>query len=400
VGAKLAAVAALALVILGSGVGGNGHGSSPSVPSRAAPEDGPSVLGSVTPSTISADPIHTNPQIGEAPLNVTFSLTNISSNMPSAGGRLYNFSWNYGDGSLIRVYPGYSSSLNGSIAGPLAFWHVYNTSGSFTVNVRITDNKKEGVTTLTTGVKVGSSNFTVAIDATPDNETTLGRPITFNLTPENGPAPYHVSWTQTPTGCTSLNLTMVCYPPTTGAFTGRFQVVDGLSEVANGNISFVVNPRLVAVVTAVSTYSCSGPQPVLSFTFNATSTGGTLPLEYAWTFDDGSIPFGTASQVRDVPFPGTYTASVVITDGAGATANATHTVTTVAPPCQSQGAPSYAAPLVLYEALVGVVAAVVAVLAFVLWRSLRRSPPRRPVTPAEVPPSAGDAAPVADAPGR
>ncbi len=84
----------------------------------------------------------------------------------------------------------------------------------------------------------------------------------------------------------------------------------------------VAPPQLQVFFTFTPTAPTVG-QPVM---FSATSTGGTPPVSFSWTFGDGTTGTG-ATTTHSYSVKGTYTITLTGTDSAGKTATAQHSVT-------------------------------------------------------------------------
>ncbi|MGZ5444807.1 MAG: PKD domain-containing protein [Thermoanaerobaculia bacterium] len=80
-------------------------------------------------------------------------------------------------------------------------------------------------------------------------------------------------------------------------------------------------PLRVTISTDVDT-----GRPGLPIVFTATPQGGVPAYSYAWTFEDPQRVFRSQSVSRTYNEPGTYTATLTLTDSAGATYTTTYTI--------------------------------------------------------------------------
>src|SRR5881396_1972341 len=81
----------------------------------------------------------------------------------------------------------------------------------------------------------------------------------------------------------------------------------------------ITNPMFPAAMqpTAAITFSPSSPAAGYPVTLNATSSGGTAPYTFTWTFGDGTN--GTSNPaIHTFPSGGSYNVTVTIRDGTGA----------------------------------------------------------------------------------
>ena len=248
------------------------------------------------------------PASGNAPLLVQLS----SAGSSDSDGAISSYAWSFGNGAT-------STSPNPSA--------VYNTPGTYSVSLTVTDN--DGASSVkSTTVTVSPPNLppVPTISATPLSGSA---PLLVNLNgagssdPDGSVVSY--AWDfgngQTATGA----LAQTTYA-TTGSYVIRLTVTDNRGTQRSTTTTVVAgapNARPVAVISALPT---SGPAPLLVSLSSAGSNDpdGTITT-YSWDFGNGQTATGTQTQVS-YPTPGTYTITLTVTDNKGATKSATETV--------------------------------------------------------------------------
>jgi parallel beta-helix repeat protein len=249
--------------------------------------------------------IEANPTSGQAPLNVSFTASATGGTAP------YTYSWNFGDGQT-------STSQNPS--------HTYTSEGNDTATLTITDNKGANA--------VASQVITVTKAASPASLAT-----TISATPTSGQAPLNVSFTASATGGTapytySWNFgdgqTSTSQNPShtyasEGNDTATLTVTD--NKGANAVASQVITVMKAASPLAVSIVASrtSGRAP-LEITFWARFKGGIRPYAYSWSFGDGRVS-SAGMPTHRYSLPGTYTATLTLSDSKGARGSASVIIT-------------------------------------------------------------------------
>lgn len=248
------------------------------------------------------------PTTGSAPLLVQLS----SAGSSDADGAITGYAWNFGNGTT-------SSSPNPSA--------VFNTAGTFTISLSVTDNSGASAVKSTT-IVVNPTNVAPVpvISATP---LTGSAPLTVNV---NGAGSSDAdgsivsyAWDfgngQTATGATASTVYS-----SLGSYTLRLTVTDNRGSVRSTTTTIVAgttNQRPVAVITALPT---SGPAPLV---VTLKSTGSNDPdgtiTKYSWDLGNGQTLLGSQVQFN-YTIPGSYTVVLTVTDNRGATATATETV--------------------------------------------------------------------------
>ncbi|RIJ51508.1 PKD domain-containing protein [Clavibacter lycopersici] len=233
-----------------------------------------------------------------------------------ADGRIASYAWTFGDGS----------SATGAEAR-----HAYAAAGTYTVGLTVTDD--EGLTgTSTTTVTVApappvnqapTASFTTKV-------TDLGLAVDGSASADADGTIASYAWTfgdgATATGATASHAYAAA-----GTYAVRLTVTDDTGATAT-TVQSVVATAPVAVdapPTASFTSTVSGSTVSVDASASADAEGPIA--SYAWDFGDGTTAVGrTATRVYAAP--GTYTVALKVTDGAGAIATSTATVTIAAAP--------------------------------------------------------------------
>jgi PKD repeat protein len=125
-------------------------------------------------------------------------------------------------------------------------------------------------------------------------------------------------------GLTSSAMSPSTTYTTAGTFVATLTVTDNDGLTNSATVSIFVNAPANQAPTAVATSNVqSGPAP-LTIAFSGSGSfdpDGTI-VSYAWDFGDGSSSTA-ASPIKTYTVSGNYTAKLVVTDNAGATASAT-----------------------------------------------------------------------------
>ncbi len=230
----------------------------------------------------------------------------------------------YGDGSGSHVLT--LSGTNFSLS------HVYSSSGTFPVTVKVTDN--QGAT--------GTGTATVTVNAPPHINQLNGASINEGDTySENGSFtdPDSTSWTATVDygdggGAQTLSLNGTTFAlnhtyTTAGTFTVTVSVTDNQGATGTGTATVTVNapPQINSfsggTINEGDTYTSNG-----SFT-DTDSNSWTATVDYgdgggAQSLTLSGTNFSLSHQYKD---EGTYTVTVKVTDNQGATGTGTATVT-------------------------------------------------------------------------
>lgn len=245
---------------------------------------------------------------GCSPLTVAFN-----GSCTAGSGTLTSFSANSGDGSNYTTED---------------FSHTYNSAGTFTPSVSVTNSFGCITTSNLTAVTVKQSPSLTS----PTNPNSVCSGSVFSYTP-----------TATPTGCTFTWSRAAVTGISQAASSGSGNISETLTNTTGSNINVVyvvtitgtngcvktqnvtVSVRALPTVTIspASVSICSGQTTTLTATGSA--TGGT----YTWS------PGGANTSTRTVTTPGTY--SVVYSDGTCASASVSRTVSLATAPTVTIG---------------------------------------------------------------
>src|SRR5213083_2101514 len=255
--------------------------------------------GSATPMTeffghpLSATFSHSpsSPQVGQ---QVTFTAS------ASGGTSPYSFSWSFGDGST-----GTGSSAT----------HAYSSAGSFTVILTVKDRSSPQQTATSQQSVIVSSppppltaNFTYSPSA-----PQTAQQVTFTGSASGGTSPYSFSWSFGD-GSTGTGASITHAYLSAGTYTVTLTVQDSGSpkQTVSSQHSVIVSSPPPAL-TVSFTSSPSSPQVGQTVSFTGSSSGGTSPYSYSWSFGDGST--GSDSSVTHTyASTGTYTVVLTVKD--------------------------------------------------------------------------------------
>ncbi|MCI4362475.1 MAG: PKD domain-containing protein, partial [Thermoplasmata archaeon] len=155
----------------------------------------------------------------------------------------------------------------------------------------------------------------------------VGRPVLLDALAGGGTGPLTFAYAGLPTGCDSSNTShLFCQPTGPGNFAPTVSVTDASGRIAEAGTLLTVEPAPILSATAA-------PDPVdqdrVNVTLVAEVTGGLGPFQYAVGFGDGSVPVNGTSPgdgfvvVHTFHGPGSYSATLSVTDALGATASTT-----------------------------------------------------------------------------
>jgi len=266
-----------------------------------------------------------NPTSGTAPLVVAFTGTGTDTD-----GTIASYRWTFGDG-------GTSTLQNPS--------HTYASAGNYTASLVVTDN----------GGATGSAAVAISVSA-PVNQSPTA---TASATPTSGAAPLAVAFTGSGTdadgtiasyawtfgdGGTSTQQNPSHTYSSAGNFTASLVVTDNAGATGSAVVTVAVTSAgNVPPSATASATPRSGTAPLtVAFTGTGSDTDGTI-ASYAWSFGDG----GTSTQQNPshtYASAGNFTATLVVTDNAGATGSAAVSITVSAPVNQPPTATASANP--------------------------------------------------------
>ena len=230
------------------------------------------------------------PTTGTAPLTVNFTDT-------STGGPT-SWAWTFGDGG--------TSTLQSPS-------HQYTTAGTYTATLVATNGQGPSAPSSPRTITVNlPSAPTASFTATP---TTGTAPLTVNFTDTSTGGPTSWAWTFGDGGTSTLQSPSHQYT-TAGTYTATLVATNGQGPSAPSSPR-TITVNLPSAPTASFTATPTTGTAPLTVNFTDTSTGG--PTSWAWTFGDG----GTStlqSPSHQYTTAGTYTATLIATNGQGPSA--------------------------------------------------------------------------------
>jgi PKD repeat protein len=259
-------------------------------------------------------PIGANPPpVNQPPVaGFTSSCTGLTCNFTSSStdpdGSIATYAWSFGDGAT-------ASTQNPS--------HSYTVAGSYTVTLTVTDDK--GATnSLSRSVAVTAANQPPVAGFT---QSCSGLACNFTNTSTDPDGSIASSSWAFGDGATSVSPNPAHSYATGGTYTVSLTVTDNQGATNTTSHSVTVNRPPVASFT----FSCS----LLACNFTSTSTDPDGPIaSYSWSFGNGAT--STAQNpAQSYATGGTYTVSLTVKDGQGATNSTTRSVTVNRPPVAS-----------------------------------------------------------------
>ncbi len=238
-----------------------------------------------------------SPDSGFAPLTVSFD----ASDSTDSNGTITSYAWTFGDETT-------GSGMN--------IQHTYQTAGTYTASLTVTDN----------GGRTDTQTRQIVVSASPPEAD-------FTLSSDSGSAPLIVvfdasgsfdndgdivtySWVfgdgTTGSGANSQHIYQ-----TAGTYTAVLTVTDsdGLTDTRASEIVVAASPPYASFT--VSTDSGDAPL-VVAFDASGSSDGDGEIISYAWTFGDGETGSGEVVQ-HTYQTAGNYTAELIVTDNDGLT---------------------------------------------------------------------------------
>ncbi len=279
----------------------------------------------VTSERVSAGPVaefSASPQPASTSQAVSFD--------SSASSGAVTYSWAFGDGATSTT------------ANPT---HTYAAPGNYTVSLTITDSASHTHSTTHTvwvGAQAPSASFT------PPGSTSTGVPVSFagSASDPNSGATDSYSWNfGDGAGSTSQNPTHTYTRP--GNYSVQLTVTDNYGASSTVTHSLTISHVAPSAAFTISPGSAPSGQGV---TFDGSSStdpdpGGSIQA-YSWSFGDGSAGSGQTVS-HTFAGSGTYTVTLVVTDNAGVTNSATHSVTITNRPPAATFTTSPSAPQML-----------------------------------------------------
>jgi len=243
-----------------------------------------------------------NPMAGEPPLIVSLD----ASNSVDPDGSILNYEWDYGD----------STGISGS--GVITTTKAYDTDGTYTVTLIVTDDG--GLTdTTTVDIVVSTANIPPIANFTVDPLTgNAPLQVTFDGTPsvdaDGTIASY--AWNFGDNG-TANGPTATHTYNAAGNYTATLIVIDNVGARDTSVVTIAVGePNDLPIASFV--FSPSTGETPLTVTFNASASNdpdGTIE-SYEWNFGDGGNGTGRVT-THNFLRAGTFTVNLVVTDNRG-----------------------------------------------------------------------------------
>src|SRR2546426_828650 len=227
---------------------------------------------------------------------------------PSGGDGSFSYEWTFDDGP----------TGTGSPAS-----HSYSAGGIYSPAVTATDSLGGTKVTQTQTVSVTAPPAPLGASVSaPRQAADVGQSVSFTCSATGGAAPYSYGWTFGD-GNTGSGPAVNHVYQSAGAMTVTCTATDSASASAAASKSVDVSPSPSVAAHA----NPSAAAPGTSLTFSAQATGGPGGFtDYAWSLGDGAT--GSGIQVAHAfAQPGSYQASVVVTDANGGTASGSVSVT-------------------------------------------------------------------------
>lgn len=235
------------------------------------------------------------PLIGAAPLNVSFNASQSS----DPDGDPLTYTWDFGDGNV------------GSGVAPN---HTYQSTGTFTVKLTVSDGQASTDAFVSVFVSSGNTAPIASFTATPTSGTS---PLLVNFDasgssdPDNDPLTY--TWTFGD-GTSGSGVSPSHTYQNGGVYTATLTVSDGSASTSSTTTITVIAPNQgpTAAFTANPT---TGEAPLaVSFDASTSSDPENDPLTYSWAFGDGNNGTGVSPD-HSYLNPGTYTVTLTVSDG-------------------------------------------------------------------------------------
>src|SRR3989441_45302 len=229
------------------------------------------------------------PTTGTVGTAVTFTATG------SGGTTPYTFAWTATGGS--------PASGTGA-----SFSTTYSTERTFTVSVKITD---ANANTSIASQSVTAVALPITASFTVSTSPTIGVQVTFVASASGGTGGYSYAWNLGDDNTATGNPASHTYT-TAGSFTVALTVTDSSMTQTTITQIITVSPSPPAPLSTSFTMNSASAQAGQPVTFLATTSGGTSPYLYSWSFGDSSA--STGNPVSHSFTTGNYTITLTVTD--------------------------------------------------------------------------------------
>ena len=222
-------------------------------------------------------------------------------------GTIVSFSWDFGDGS------------SGTGISPS---HTYNTDGTFTVTLTVTDDA--GATdTASTAATIALGNQAPVADPNGTYTGSVGLPVQFDGSASNDPDGTITSYSWNfGDGNTGTGETPTHTYDAAGTYNVTLTVMDdaGVTDSAGTTATISDVPNLPPVADANGPYSGTIGVPVTFDGTASTDQDGSI-VSYDWNFGDGTIAMDVGpTPSHTYASDGSFTVTLTVTDDAGVTA--------------------------------------------------------------------------------
>jgi PKD repeat protein len=244
-----------------------------------------------------------NVTTGTSPLSVAFQGSVQGGISPDT------YLWDFGDGS---------ATATGSSAT-----HLYTAPGAYEATLTVTDSASAGGAASTTAsvvVLVGAPSGALVASASA-MVTTGNAPFlaSFEGMAYGGVAPYSFSW-NLGGGSAAVSGHLVAHVYTTpGTYLATLSLTDADGDVTTAHAQVTVLGAVTGGLGVVARTTVTSGVAPLKVGFSASVSGGSAPYLYLWSFGDGSASL-SANPEFVYTTAGSYTASLIVTDSAGASA--------------------------------------------------------------------------------